>query len=44
MNYLFLWHAYEAMKPGWWARTNAMMKREQGRTMIGYKPNHPSGE
>jgi hypothetical protein len=31
------YHAYEALKPGWYQRTNEMMKRQQGRTMIGYK-------
>lgn len=40
-SYLIMWHAIEAMKPGWWQRTNATMEREQHRTHFGYKPYQP---
>jgi hypothetical protein len=36
-DYLLAYHMYEALKPGWYQRTNEAMKRQQGRTMIGYK-------
>ena len=38
---LAAYHLFEAMKPGWYRRTNEMMKKQQGRTMIGYKPYAP---
>lgn len=38
LNYLVLWHAFDAMKPGWFQRTNQQMERQQGRHMIGYVP------
>jgi hypothetical protein len=37
-DYLVAYHLFEAMKPGWYRRTNEMMKKQQGRTMIGYRP------
>ena len=40
-DYLVAYHLFEAMKPGWYRRTNEMMKKQQGRTMIGYKPYAP---
>lgn len=40
-SYLILWHAIEAMKPGWWQRTNSMMEKEQHRTHFGFKPYQP---
>jgi hypothetical protein len=42
MDYLVMYHLFEAMKPGWWHRTNEMMKKQQGRTMMGYKPGSNS--
>jgi hypothetical protein len=41
-DYLLAYHMYEALKPGWYQRTNEAMKRQQGRTMIGYKGPGPS--
>ena len=29
------------MKPGWYRPTNELMKKQQGRTMIGYRPGAP---
>jgi hypothetical protein len=37
-DYLVAYHMFEAMKPGWYRRTNELMKKQQGRTMIGYRP------
>jgi hypothetical protein len=37
VDYLVMYYLFEAMKPGWYKRTNEMMQKQQGRTMIGYK-------
>jgi hypothetical protein len=38
LDYLVWYHAYEAMSPGWWERTNRRFIKEQGRGMAGYTP------
>jgi hypothetical protein len=38
LDYLLWYHLYEAASPGWWERTNRRLQKEQGRTMIGYRP------
>jgi hypothetical protein len=40
-DYLLAYHMFEAMKPGWYRGTNELMKKQQGRTMIGYRPGAP---
>lgn len=37
-DYLVLWHLYEAVKPGWWQKTNETLKKETGRTHFGFHP------
>lgn len=37
-DYLFYYHVFEALHPGWWDHLNRRMKKEQGRTMVGYTP------
>jgi hypothetical protein len=37
-DYLLWFHIYEAMKPGWYDRTNRQMQLHQGRAMFGYNP------
>jgi hypothetical protein len=41
LDYLVMYHLYEALRPGWWQRSNRMMEREQGRHMLGFKPGQP---
>jgi len=38
MDYLLWYHLFEAMKPGWFERTNRRIAVESGRTMQGYTP------
>jgi hypothetical protein len=38
LDYMALYHIYEEMSPGWWERTNRKMQKDEGRTMVGYKP------
>lgn len=38
LDYMAWYHIFEAMHPGWWARTNARMEKDQGRSMQGYSP------
>ena len=38
LDYALWFHLFEAMRPGWYSRTNERMKKEQGRSMIGYRP------
>jgi hypothetical protein len=38
LDYLLWYHLFEAASPGWWERTNRRLQKEQGRTMIGYRP------
>lgn len=38
LDYLLWYHLFEAASPGWWARTNRRLEKEQGRTMTGYTP------
>lgn len=40
-DYMLWYHAFEALHPGWWHRTNERMKKEQGRTLMGYQPGAP---
>ena len=37
LDYMLLYHVYEAMSPGWWRRSNERMLRQQGRTRMGYR-------
>jgi len=37
-DYLFYYHVFEGLHPGWWERMNRRMQKEQGRTMTGYTP------
>jgi hypothetical protein len=38
LDYMLWYHLYEAASPGWWARTNKRLIKEQGRPMAGYEP------
>jgi hypothetical protein len=38
LDYLLWYHLFEAASPGWWERTNRRLQKEQGRTMVGYRP------
>lgn len=38
LDYMLLYHMYEAASPGWWNRTSARVEKETGRTMAGYTP------
>lgn len=38
LDYMLMYHVYEAMSPGWWERMNRRELKEQGRTMQGYRP------
>jgi hypothetical protein len=38
LDYMLWYHLYEAASPGWWARTNRRIEKEQGRTMQGFTP------
>jgi hypothetical protein len=38
MDYGLWYHVTEAIHPGWWQRTNQRMQKEQGRTLMGYRP------
>lgn len=38
LDYLVLYHLYEAASPGWWERSNRRLQKETGRTMTGYQP------
>lgn len=37
-DYLFWYHAFEWLSPGWWERSNSFMQRTQGVTRFGYSP------
>jgi hypothetical protein len=41
LDYLLWYHLFEAASPGWWERTNRRLQKEQGRTMVGYRPGAP---
>ena len=41
MDYALWFHIYETLHPGWWRRYNERMKKEQGRTQMGYQPGRP---
>jgi hypothetical protein len=41
LDYGLWFHLFEAMKPGWWERSNRRELKEQGRARIGYKPGAP---
>lgn len=41
LDYMAFYHMYEATDPGWWDRTNQKMQKEQGTTMLGYRPGMP---
>lgn len=38
LDYMLLYHLYEASNPGWWDRSNRRLLKEQGRAMTGYTP------
>lgn len=38
VEYLVYFHAYEAVSPGWWDRTNRRLLKDTGRAMVGYVP------
>jgi hypothetical protein len=38
LDYLLWYHLFESASPGWWERTNRRLQKEQGRTMVGYRP------
>ena len=38
LNFLLFYHLYETVSPGWWARTNQRLLKENGRAMTGYVP------
>jgi hypothetical protein len=38
LDYLLWYHIFEASSPGWWERVNRRLQKEQGRTMVGYRP------
>jgi hypothetical protein len=38
MDYLVWFSLFEAMKPGWWERSNRRIEKESGRSMQGYVP------